>query len=60
MRDAKYNNREVQCKQLSKMDITNLPYFGRWLSGFIEAEGCFSVRKAGTYSFSIGQNNDLY
>lgn len=54
MRDAKYNNREVLCKQLSEMDITNLPYFGRWLSGFIEAEGCFSIRKAGRYSFSIG------
>jgi LAGLIDADG endonuclease len=30
------------------------------LSGFIEAEGCFSTRSIGTSSFGIGQNNDLY
>ncbi|KAG0632644.1 homing endonuclease, partial [Tuber brumale] len=30
------------------------------LSGFIEAEGCFSIRKANNHSFSIGQNDDIY
>ncbi len=35
-------------------------YFPIWLSGFIEAEGCFSTRSIGTSSFSIGQNDDLY
>ena len=35
-------------------------YFKVWLSGFIEAEGCFSIRKSNTNSFSIGQNDDLY
>jgi hypothetical protein len=30
------------------------------LSGFIEAEGCFSIRKSNNHSFSIGQNDDLY
>jgi hypothetical protein len=30
------------------------------LSGFIESEGCFSVRKNNNDSFSIGQNNDIY
>ena len=59
-RDAKYNNREMRQRQFNKMDITTLPYFGRWLSGFIEAEGCFSVRKMGTFSFSIGQKYDFY
>ena len=35
-------------------------YFKPWLSGFIEAEGCFSLRKNGNHSFSIGQNDDKY
>jgi len=36
-------------------------YFKGWLSGFIEAEGCFSIRKSNqSMSFSIGQNDDLY
>ena len=35
-------------------------YFKAWLSGFIEAEGCFSIRKANNHSFSIGQNDDFY
>ncbi len=38
----------------------NYSYFYVWLSGFIEAEGCFSLRKANNHSFSIGQNDDLY
>jgi hypothetical protein len=35
-------------------------YFPSWLSGFVEAKGCFSIRKNGNHSFSIGQNNDRY
>lgn len=35
-------------------------YFKEWLSGFIEAEGCFSIRKNNNHSFSIGLNDDLY
>nr|YP_010710801.1 hypothetical protein P2Z26_mgp15 [Gonatophragmium mori]WCZ71165.1 hypothetical protein [Gonatophragmium mori] len=35
-------------------------YFKEWLSGFIEAEGCFSLRKAKNHFFSIGQNDDKY
>jgi autonomous glycyl radical cofactor GrcA len=35
-------------------------YFKEWLSGFIEAEGCFSIRKNNNHSFSIVQNHDLY
>ena len=55
-RDLKYKN---------QIDIINSPfnipiYFKEWLSGFIEAEGCFSLRKANNHSFSIGQTDDKY
>lgn len=44
-----------------KKGVLNIPsYFCGWLSGFIEAEGCFSIRKSNNHSFSIGQNNDIY
>lgn len=35
-------------------------YFKTWLSGFIEAEGCFRFRNNKATSFYICQNNDLY
>lgn len=36
-----------------------LPYYKEWLSGFIEAEGCFSTRANKlTSSFSVGQKFD--
>ena len=41
--------------------VLNIPsYFCGWLSGFIEAEGCFSIRKSNNHSFSIGQNDDIH
>ncbi len=54
-RDKKYINTNVS--------IINIDYnyFNEWLSGFIEAEGCFSIRNvSNNHSFSIGQNNDKY
>lgn len=33
-------------------------YFKEWLSGFIEAEGCFSIRKNNYHSFSIAQKDE--
>lgn len=56
-------NRDLKYKE--QINIINSPfnipiYFKEWLSGFIEAEGCFSVRKAKNHSFSIGQNDDKY
>lgn len=37
-----------------------LSYFPVWVSGFIEAKGCFSIRKGDKHSFSIGLNDDQY
>jgi DNA-binding transcriptional regulator WhiA len=33
-------------------------YFKEWLSGFIEAEGCFCIRKSNYHSFSISHKNE--
>lgn len=54
LRDKKYQVRE-------SIEIPQVPfYFKEWLAGFIEAEGSFSNRTAGNYSFSIAQNHDRY
>lgn len=52
-------------KKYLKINVENInidnSYFNEWLSGFIEAEGCFSIRTiSNNHSFSIGQNNDKY
>lgn len=49
------NNNLVFNKQ-----VTLPTYFLEWLSGFVEAEGCFSIRQSNNHSFSIGQNYDYY
>lgn len=59
-RDSKYLLRHVVQKQLQSSEIHTLPYFGRWLSGFIEAEGCFTARANSRRSFSIAQKHDFY
>lgn len=56
-RDNKYDNRQ---QYKPKGDIKLLDYWSAWLSGFIEAEGCFSIRKTGIKSFSIGQKYENY
>jgi hypothetical protein len=40
--------------------IQKLPYIHGWISGFIEAQGCFTLRanSSDVISFAIGQNND--
>jgi len=57
-RNFKYKNREL----ISPLFCwpTTPSYFKEWLAGFIEAEGSFSNRVKGNYSFSIGQNHDYY
>jgi LAGLIDADG endonuclease len=73
-RDNKYTNQKdiiksfETCRRKQALLFSN--YFKSWLSGFIEAEGCFSLvplighkqglRKNNNHSFSIGQNDDFY
>jgi hypothetical protein len=54
------NNRNNKyLNNIGNINIDN-SYFNEWLSGFIEAEGCFSIRSKNNHSFSIGQNEDKY
>jgi hypothetical protein len=53
-RDNKYLVRDTA------MTIDHAHFFNEWLSGFIEAEGCFCVRKNNFCSFSIGLNDDFF
>jgi len=62
-RNNKYNNKKQILKDLSKKELPS--YFPQWLSGFVEAEGNFSLvfnekghlRKS---AFTIGQNDELH
>lgn len=62
-RDSKYESQQKMIALFNENFV--LPgYFPAWLSGFIEAEGNFSLYKVGDIikpkAFSIGQNNDWY
>ena len=61
-RDLKYSKQEdiITILDHSTSSILNSNYFKVWMSGFIEAEGCFSIRKNNNSSFSIGQKKDEY
>lgn len=62
-RNNKYNNLNIIQNDIYKKlkeILTKNNYFNEWLSGFIEAEGCFSLRNKNNHSFSIGQNDDYY
>ena len=57
-RNNKYGNQSYLIKSNSHKPMPL--YFPSWLSGFIEAEGCFCIRTNGYHSFSIAQKNDFY
>lgn len=62
-RKYKYNHAftVTGAQELFKMSLNNRHYIHAWISGFTEAEGCFTIRALSSCvpSFSIGQNNDL-
>jgi len=50
------NNKYLSGQIFQISSLNDLPsYFPSWLSGFIEAEGCFSKTSKGVLSFSIAQ-----
>jgi hypothetical protein len=63
-RNNKYIKQQLIIKsesETSKIEsLIKSTFFKGWLSGFIEGEGCFSLRKSNNHSFSIGQNDDSY
>lgn len=59
-RRLKNNNRLNIIKSFKCNGFITPSYFPCWLSGFIEAKGCFSIRLSNNNFFSIGQNGDSY
>lgn len=61
-RNKKFESQKelILLQQGQKNSIRAVNYFDCWLSGFIEAEGCFSLRQSNNHSFSIGQKNDKF
>jgi hypothetical protein len=55
-RGLKYTS--VQITEKSHLEFLKLSYFSEWLSGFVEAEGCFSRGLIASPSFSIAQKNE--
>jgi autonomous glycyl radical cofactor GrcA len=61
-----HNNVDIYLKERNNKYLVNDTllfikddsYFKEWLSGFIEAEGCFSIRKNNYHSFSIAQKDE--
>jgi len=58
-RNLKYNNKLNIIKELSVNKKVQY-YFPSWLSGFIEAKGCFLAIVDKNFSFSIRQTDDYY
>ena len=59
-RPAKFANQQAIRRNMEHQPLHCLNYWPIWSSGFIEGEGCFSLRKTGVASFSISQKGDRY
>lgn len=46
------------CPERTVSDMLQLTWIDGWVVGFVEAEGCFCIRRNGRLSFSIGQKDD--
>lgn len=58
-RDSKYEHQK-QIIQGAKHHFVIPHYFGPWLSGFMEAEGCFRSSASAGLSVYVSQNDDWY
>lgn len=54
-RNLKYENQTKISASLLEKQFIYPNYWGPWLAGFTEAEGCFSIRLNGSHSYSIAQ-----
>ncbi len=59
-RSLKYQKVSSLHNFMISQNLCERTYFTAWLSGFIEAEGCFCIRESKTHSFSISQKTDSY
>ncbi len=61
-RDLKYDMQDQVIKKLAADNLHESKDFPAWLSGFIEAEGCFTNRlqSSKNASFSISQKKDFF
>lgn len=59
-KNKKYEQLEDILKSKPFKKSINTEYFKKWLAGFTEAEGCFSIRKNNNHSFSLSQKNEIY
>ena len=58
-RDDKYADQKQIIEQ-HNVDFVIPHYFGAWLSGFMEAEGCFRSSASASLSVYVSQNDDWY
>lgn len=54
-KNEKYSDLQTIINNKPFNKVLQLEYFKIWLVGFIEAEGCFSIRQSGQKSFSVSQ-----
>lgn len=61
-RHLKYQKQSQIYSAITLINISEISYFPQWLSGFIEAEGCFTTRLPSSQnaSFSIYQKGDFF
>ena len=59
-KDRKYDDIEAIINSRPFIKVQGKEYFKNWLAGFVEAEGCFSLRKKNNHSFSVSQKNEKF